>query len=272
VYDSITKEPLDPAYVVLKNESGEITATAITDIDGRYGFLVPSGTYTMEVSKTNYLFPSKKAVGKIDDDIYTSLYFGGPFEVDNDKPTIVHDVPMDALALDWNQVEKLRRREMKFYSPLGVIFRKIFLVLFYLGFAYTLMLAFVQPTSTTWFILALYTLVIIFRSLSFKPHVFGRVVDEAGETIPYANVVILSQDGSVEIRSVIADMYGRYYALVAPGEYKVQVKIKEGSEEYKTVLDVPNVSAKRGYISTTLVIRNGVSSDDKMNTDYAYSS
>jgi hypothetical protein len=43
VYDSVTKRPLDPAYVVLKNLQGKQIASAITDLDGRYGFLVEPG-------------------------------------------------------------------------------------------------------------------------------------------------------------------------------------------------------------------------------------
>ena len=60
VYDSETKQPLDPVYVVLSDTSGNEIASAITDLDGRYGFAVPAGTYVLSVRKTNYDFPSKR--------------------------------------------------------------------------------------------------------------------------------------------------------------------------------------------------------------------
>jgi hypothetical protein len=61
VYDSVTKRPLDPAYVTLiDTETGKSVASAITDLDGRYGFLVAPGKYRITTQKTNYEFPSVK--------------------------------------------------------------------------------------------------------------------------------------------------------------------------------------------------------------------
>ena len=81
VYDSVTKRPLDPAYVVISKyippvvgagltdtavavsplaTAEEKVGESITDIDGRYGFLVPGGSYVLTAGKTHYVFPSTK--------------------------------------------------------------------------------------------------------------------------------------------------------------------------------------------------------------------
>ncbi|MBI2048812.1 MAG: carboxypeptidase regulatory-like domain-containing protein, partial [Parcubacteria group bacterium] len=77
VYDSVTKRPLDPAYVSVRERGREI-ATAITDIDGRYSLFLPAGTYEIVVNKTHYKFPSTILAGKDHDELYDHLYHGGP--------------------------------------------------------------------------------------------------------------------------------------------------------------------------------------------------
>ena len=57
VYDSVTKRPLDPAYVVVRE--GADDRNAITDLDGRYGFFLKAGQYTLFANKTHYEFPPK---------------------------------------------------------------------------------------------------------------------------------------------------------------------------------------------------------------------
>jgi len=81
VYDSVTKQPIDPAFVTARDQSGKVVAEPITDIDGRYGFLLPDGTYYISAKKTNYEFPSKKMVGKSSDELYANLYFGEPVTI-----------------------------------------------------------------------------------------------------------------------------------------------------------------------------------------------
>ena len=69
VYDSQTKQPLDPVILTLTDPSGKIYQT-ISDIYGRYEFIVDPGEYTLSAIKTNYTFPSKILMGKKEDGIY----------------------------------------------------------------------------------------------------------------------------------------------------------------------------------------------------------
>ena len=61
VYDSITKRPLDPVYVALIDiGTGKQVASAITDIDGRYGFLVlPASIASRQRRQTTHRRRSK---------------------------------------------------------------------------------------------------------------------------------------------------------------------------------------------------------------------
>ncbi|MEZ4211201.1 MAG: carboxypeptidase-like regulatory domain-containing protein [Candidatus Paceibacterota bacterium] len=88
VFDSVTKQPLDPVYVMLKDSFGKEISTSITDLDGRYGFQVPAGQYSIFANKANYTFPSVKLVGKTEDELYHDLYFGETLSVEKDGEVI----------------------------------------------------------------------------------------------------------------------------------------------------------------------------------------
>jgi hypothetical protein len=54
VYDSVSKQPLDPAVVKLIDaKTGKVISTCITNLKGRYGFLTAPGKYKILVKKTN---------------------------------------------------------------------------------------------------------------------------------------------------------------------------------------------------------------------------
>ena len=61
VYDSLTKQPIDLAMVRLfDKETGKLVETRVTDLQGRYIFIVePEKMYYITVEKNNYTFPSK---------------------------------------------------------------------------------------------------------------------------------------------------------------------------------------------------------------------
>ena len=124
VYDSQTKQPLDPVILTLTDPSGKIYQT-ISDIYGRYEFIVDPGEYTLSAIKTNYTFPSKILMGKKDDGIYENLYFGEKLNIQQDQKIQVH-IPMDRENVDWNQLEKQRmgivNRNVRLYKAVDYLF------------------------------------------------------------------------------------------------------------------------------------------------------
>jgi len=108
VYDSVTKQPLDPVYVVLQDLEGNEIQTCITDLDGRYGFLVGPGKYKIVAHKTNYKFPSEKLRGKTSDEVYSDLYFGEEIEIKEYGEVLIKNIPMDPINFDWNTLINLK--------------------------------------------------------------------------------------------------------------------------------------------------------------------
>lgn len=242
VYDSVTKAPVDPAYVELFDQAGMKQAEAITDLDGRYGFLVPQGMYSMMVRKTNYTFPSKLVTLNGQDVIYHNLYFGGAFNVSD---TVVHDVPMDPQGYDWNQHEKLRTNQTRFFHRLDPLFVRLLDLLFYLGFIAMVRQFVTSVNGTTGALLGLYTVLLIGRFMSGKPVLYGTVT-KAGKPLSYGVLRILQEDK--ELLSKVIDGYGRYVALVPNGTYTMVIEEHVIDSEYRVVLE-KKVRANQGLIN-----------------------
>lgn len=77
VYDSATKRPLEMAAIRLfSSENKKLLSTHVTDKNGRFNFLAQPGTYYLEVSRSDYHFPSRKVTGN-SDGYYAKVYNGG---------------------------------------------------------------------------------------------------------------------------------------------------------------------------------------------------
>ena len=261
VYDSITKQPLDPAQVLLKDSDGNIVYTAITDIDGRYGFLVPPGTYTMITKKTNYAFPSEKLAGRISDEAYNNLYFGGPIAIRNFGEVITKNVPMDPVKFDWNEFAKKSKTFMKFYSKWDLVIKRIIDLSYIAGFVVAIIAFIFVPKPYNSIILGLYLVLLFLRMFGLKTKSFGYIMDKTtSEPLSFAIVRVVIPNTSVQVAQRIADAYGRYYCLVPKGRYQVKIEKKNKDASYSPVYTSPIINvSKRGIIKEKFRIDSNVS-------------
>ncbi|MFH1968143.1 MAG: carboxypeptidase-like regulatory domain-containing protein [bacterium] len=235
VYDSVTKQPLDPAYVTLLNPEGKEISSAISDLDGRYGFLADPGFYKLSAHKTNYVFPSQKLAGKSADELYNNLYFGDPVEVEKDQ-AIIKNIPLDPLKFDWNEFAKQDKRLTKFYSKWDMLFRKISDLIYYFGFAVAIIAFFAAPYPYNLIILGLYVFLLMLRILGVKPRPFGSVIDKSsGTPLQFGILRIISPDSDKEISHKVTDKYGRYFCLIPKGRYYVKIEKKNNDGSYSLV-------------------------------------
>jgi hypothetical protein len=247
VYDSATKAPLDPAYVEIFDYAGVKSAEAITDLDGRYGFLVPTGSYTMQVRKTNYSFPSRITALTGQDVIYSKLYFGGRIEV---STTVTHDIPMDPQNFDWNQYEKLRTKQTRFFHFLDPIIVR-FLDLVFLGGFLLMIWQFLRDINVmTCLLLACYLVLFAYRFTTGRPILYGAVT-EGGKPLAFALVKIMHGDHTILTK--VTDLYGRYVAIVAPEIYTVQIEKRIAESQYQPVFK-RKIKAKHGIINSRIKI------------------
>lgn len=258
VYDSVTKQPLDPAYVeLLDATTGESITSAITDLDGRYGFSPEPGRYVLKAAKTNYVFPSTRLVGSSEDIIYNHLYFGDKLTITGDDSTLIaHDIPMDPTTFDWNEFEKRRLGVMKFYSRFGLVLHSITQALFYIGFAFAVFVLYLSPSPVNIVVVVVYVIIMLLRKLFMKPLNKGRVIDEeTGAPVAYASVeVYLPVQPERPIKKVPTDELGRYYCLVQPNEYYVIIKEQLRDGSFRPLYQSETFTSKKGVIDKRFVI------------------
>ena len=258
VYDSITKQPLDPAYVVLKSVEGADVATAITDLDGRYGFVVPQpGNYSLFVHKTNYVFPSQKLVGQDHDELYRDLYFGEHFAITESGEFVAKNIPMDPEKFDWNEFAKKSQHLMKFYSNREKWFSRISNLFFGVGFAVSTLALMFSVTKSNIIIFVMYVVLFFIRKFGLRSRPFGSIISkDTNKPVAFAIIRISQAATGVEIMHRVTDAIGRYYCLLPNGNYNVRIDQKLADGTYKTIAERISVVVTKGYLSEKFIIES----------------
>ena len=255
VYDSYTKQPLDPVYVVLKDEQGNEVQTAITDMDGRYGFVVDvPGRYSITAGKSDYSFPSSVLAGQTNDHLYQDLYFGEMFTISEAGAVITKNIPLDATAVNWNEEDKRKNNRLKFYKKRDYFLTKLGDKLFMLGFLITIIAVIAAPVPYNIITFGLYVLLGIVRHTGLQRKKHGSVVDQNNNPIPHAIVRIFSTKLDREVKHTVADKYGRFHMIVPNGDYKLVVETPSGQDSYQTVIEYPMYKVAKGIVGGVLKI------------------
>lgn len=257
VYDAETKQPLDPVYVTVYDATtNKQIDTKITDIHGRYGFLLPVGTYRMSAQKTHYQFPSQKNAHAQSDGVYDDLYFGDVFSITNENSNmaVTLNIPMDKLENDWNQEEKKRMGLFDWFTRNTKLWATISLILFIVGFAFSVFALTVYPTAWNIIVFILYVIFTILQVLGVRPITTGTVTDRFGKALPHSIVRVWNAHLGTQIAQRVTNDKGQYYLLVAKGEYYLTVDVKNASGGYDRVLTTETMSVKQGIINKDLKI------------------
>ncbi len=256
VYDSVTKQPLDPAYVTLRSAEGKDVASSLTDLDGRFGFVVPApGNYALVAQKTNYTFPSQSLVGHDHDELYRDLYFGEYFTVATAGEIVIRNIPMDPEKFDWNEFAKKGQHLMKFYSSRNKILFLIADIFFGVGFAVTSVAVIAAPKGYNIALFILYTIVYFIKKYGVKARTFGYIADKnTGLPLSFGIVRVSYASSGVEVIHRITDGTGKYYCLLPNGEYVVKIDRKMPDGTYQTVAEKIPVSVTNGYLAKTFEV------------------
>lgn len=253
VYDSITKRPIDPAYVRVLQGNKEI-ATTITDIDGRFSFILPPGSYRLIASKTHYSFPSKKLEGKHSDEIYGNLYFGEDLQI-NSEELVQVSIPIDPIGFDWNEFVKNKEHYFRTHYRLAIFRSYLSWFMYVIGFIASISYVLVKFNWLNAAILALYL-----AMLSFK--IFGRlkkqkplqVTNQSGQALSFAIIRVFMSGVNQLVKTVVADDVGRFFILVRPGEYYLTVDIKNEDGTYTSVFRSANLNLPDGILKSDIKV------------------
>ncbi len=257
VYDSESKQTIDPAYVTVYNaDTNAVIDTKITDINGRYGFLLSVGNYRMTAQKTHYQFPSQKLAGRQSDEVYGDLYFGEVFTVtdDNKNAVVTLNMPMDRMEIDWNQEEKKRMGLFDFFTRNSKLWETISTVLFAIGFVFSIFAIITSPNIWNSIVFGLYIFFTLLHIVGFGPVSLGVITDATGKPVASAVIRVWSAHLGTQIAQRVTNNKGQYYLLLTNGDYYVTVDVKNASGGYDRLFTSETMSIKKGLINKSFQI------------------
>ncbi len=223
VYDSVTKQPLDPAFVELvEHATGKVVEESFTDMEGRFGFLDRPGTYTIRAQKTHYRFPSQVVTGT-NDAVFENVYHGEIFEVRAESSVIAPNIPMDQIAFDWNQQEKKRLGFGIFTFKFDALVIKGLQIFFWAGFVAVIVVLVANPTLQNAFFALVYALLIVLNKFLPSPRLWGQITsirrDVKGLVVQLRHPTL----PEIIVGRATTDVRGRFFLKVAPGAYGLEI-------------------------------------------------
>lgn len=230
VYDSVTKQPIDPAIVKLIHvNSGKAVETCITDMQGRYGFLSHPGKFKIFVQRTNYQFPSQRTTGT-SDGVYDNLYHGEFFDLVEDSDVIALNIPLDPMQFDWNQQAKTT--VVNPHPFLHHLLLSLVRILFWAALLVCVLMAYVQDEKMLYYnVLGVYAFVFLLAVFTPRVRLWGRVFERTtGQPIQGLTVEIAHPElESITIAKAVTSQDGKFFLRANKGHY--QLIIKDKSEE-----------------------------------------
>jgi len=260
VYDSETKRPLDPVYVTAEQtdpatQKMKEIASAITDIDGRFGFFLPAGIYYLKANKTHYRFPSTRLAGRTNDETYGNLYFGGEVKTEGEE-VINLNIPMDPIDFDWNEFAKTKTDFFRFYNRRQLWLNRFWHVFFMSGFLFSIYISYLQPLLINFVVVGFYPVLFLLDRFYHEKRKPLKVTNaRTNEPLPFAIIRVFLPNLNQQIKYAVADQYGRFYVLVRPGVYYYTVEEKMPDGSYQKVYQSNPVNLSKGVLTADISVK-----------------
>ncbi|HVY67358.1 MAG TPA: hypothetical protein VHA30_00455 [Patescibacteria group bacterium] len=260
VYDSVSKQPLDPVIVKLLYVDGREIETCVTDLAGRYGFLAGRGKFKIHARKTNYTFPSRYVSGD-KDGIYENLYHGEFFVLHSDSEVVAPNIPMDPQDFDWNQQAKQKVTKTHFYTR--VLLQRLVVLLFWLGFMvslFVLWLSFPYPSVRDYLPPAVYLAVMLAAQMTPEARLWGEIAVRTDRALPEFRELLMELHNpkfpQVGFDKARVKDHNRFLLRSEPGDYLLTLSGLDAKQNKTLLASRPVKIGRRGLYNSTLVLRD----------------
>lgn len=256
VYDSVSKQPLDPVIVKLLYAHGGEAETCVTDLAGRYGFLARPGKFKIFVRRTNYRFPSLYAAGD-SDGIYENLYHGEFFSLKDDTEVVAPNVPMDPQHFDWNQQAKQQSPISRPY--LRLLVKRIIAAVFWFGFIIFLLQAVsFYPSLPAWLgvILLVYFVLLVLAKTVPDTRLWGEIRMQTKIPNSFGLFLELRNAQFPEVSFGHAEVAenGRFLLRTGKGKYLLAVFFLNAQKQKILIGRVPVRTGGSGVLNRAIAI------------------
>jgi len=245
VFNAETGQPISLAIVrIYEIKYNRLLERAVTDNQGRYGFLVKPGEFYITCSKAGFVFPAKEKKSTF----YEKIYTGGNFKIAGKDQSIAFNIPLDPTAGSrqminfWIVVIRINKLLQKIRIPLlaiGIVFALIMLIISF-NILYILSLIFYALIGT----------LEILRGKNARP--YGVVTDVYSHPIPLAIVRIFKKNNNLLVETDVSDSLGRFKFLVPPGIYYITAT-KPNYIDFKSHLMY--LEKEKTLVSTTIKLK-----------------
>jgi hypothetical protein len=259
VYDAVTKRPVAFARVhLLDGTQGRPAERAITDREGRYGFLPHAGSYRLDARKPGYRH-AEDAERSDRDAVFEHLYIGGLLAL-SEGELVTRNIPLVPIGFDREIFEAGKTRRFRAYRQRRKWARYLGYASYMFGFASAAYEGYARPSLIAYAILALYGCLLVARVFWFPRHRAVAVTNPLGAPFSFAVVRVYGEDAAVPVQTVVADHLGRVYVLIAPGTYHVTIDEPRSDGSYRPVfsesLDLPRGVFEGDVIATGFLLEN----------------
>lgn len=232
VYDSITKQPVDPVVVKLIDAKlGKVVASSVANLSGEYGFMVGPGVYKIFAHRANFSFPSKVIRGP-NDGIYTNVYTGQIIEFSGDSDVLSLNIPLDPTGSDWNQQDKQRVVKVSpWLERISQVAARVTFWLLFLLSGYEYFFIIKHPIWITTF--CILGGVLLLSWITPEVRLWGRVMSKAdgqplvGITVKVTHLLL----PDIVIAHAVTTDEGKFFVRLAKGKYQVMVVRQSGGDE-----------------------------------------
>jgi hypothetical protein len=199
VYDNVTRKPLPFMVVRIFNyDTNAYIKQTVSDVRGRYGFVLDAGRYNLKVENSGY------------------VDFIKGFRIDNKEDVVSFDIPLD------KKESKVGIQKLKENLPLYL--SKISTVIFFVGMTLTVVAFALTPSYFNFVIILLYAIQGLILLLFRSPRNWGYVYERAtGERMPGVFIRLYDEKQGRQIDVQIADERGRFGFLEDDGSYLLKV-------------------------------------------------
>ncbi|MFA6492866.1 MAG: fibronectin type III domain-containing protein [Patescibacteria group bacterium] len=244
IFNSQTGQPIPFSIVKLLDKNNHLVELAISDKQGRYTFAMKEGTFTLKVSRADFVFPSSEKASSF----YEKVYTGSEIKIADVNQSIFFNIPLDPHAKStfglglWIFVIRLNHFTQQIRLPL-----------FALGMIFAIMMLVINFNPVYIIFLAFCALMIVLDVTRFGRVVAaGMVSDTYSRPLPKAIVRIYHKEDNRLISTDISNKSGRFKFKVNPGVYYL-VATRPQYVDFKTHLMYLEKDQKKG-IATSINI------------------
>jgi len=204
IFDESTKEPIPFVLVRIYDEVGKIQKQIVTGFDGKYGFLVNKGTYTLEAKHSDYHFEKFE------------------IQISENEGIAAKNIGLKKNSVKKNTVkEKLIKLREKVKKNLPKINNGIVVI----GFAISAIALIITPNFFNYFVASIYLIqLLVLILLNARKREWGYVYDSTNyNRLKSASVRVFDIKQGRQIDVQLTDEEGRFGFRLEAGSYHLQV-------------------------------------------------